>query len=115
MHRSTLAVADALGIQLVEPPGWTCCGATAGHQTDRILAVALPAATLIKVKDMGVDLVVNCAACYNRMKVANHEIAASKQARAEVAEAVGRDYDGSGPRLAAQGGMLRRRLVYRAD
>jgi heterodisulfide reductase subunit B len=95
MHQSTLAVADALGIQLVEPKGWTCCGATAGHQTDRILAVALPAATLVKVKDMGLDLVVNCAACYNRMKVANHEIAGNKQVRAEVAEAVGRDYDGS--------------------
>ncbi len=80
---------------MVEPEGWTCCGATAGHQTDRILAAALPAATLVKVKDMGLDLVVNCAACYNRMKVANHEIAANKQVRAKVAEAVGRDYDGS--------------------
>ncbi len=95
MHQSTLAVAEKLGIQLVEPKGWTCCGATAGHQTDRILAVALPAATLVKVKDLGLDLVVNCAACYNRMKVATHEIAANKQVRTKVAEAVGRDYDGS--------------------
>ena len=95
MHQSTLAVAEALGIELVEPQGWTCCGATAGHQTDRVLAAALPAATLVKAKDMGLDLVVNCAACYNRMKVANHEIAANKQVRAKVAEAVGRDYDGS--------------------
>jgi len=95
MHQSTLAVAEALGIELVEPKGWTCCGATAGHQTDRILAAALPAATLVKAKDMGLDLVVNCAACYNRMKVANHEIASNKQVRAKVAEAVGRDYDGS--------------------
>ena len=95
MHQSTLAVAEALGLELIEPKGWTCCGATAGHQTDRILAAALPAATLVKVKDMGLDMVVNCAACYNRMKVANHEIATNKQVRAKVAEAVGRDYDGS--------------------
>jgi heterodisulfide reductase subunit B2 len=95
MHQSTLAVAQSLGIQLVEPEGWTCCGATAGHQTDRILAVALPAATLVKVRDLGLDLVVNCAACYNRMKVANHEIATNKQVRTKVAEAVGREYDGS--------------------
>lgn len=95
MHQSTLAVADALGIQWVEPRGWTCCGATAGHQTDRTLAAALPAATLVKVKDLGLDLVVNCAACYNRMKVANHEIAGDEQVRARVAEALGRDYDGS--------------------
>ena len=95
MHQSTLAVAQSLGIELVEPKGWTCCGATAGHQTDRILSVALPAATLVKVKDMGLDLIVNCAACYNRMKVANHEIATNQQVRAKVAEAMGRDYDGS--------------------
>jgi heterodisulfide reductase subunit B len=95
MHESTLAVAGALGIELVEPPHWTCCGATAGHQTDRVLASALPAATLVKVRDMGFDLVVNCAACYNRMKVANHEIATNEQTRAKVAEALGRDYDGS--------------------
>lgn len=95
MHQSTLAVAQSLGIQLVEPKGWTCCGATAGHQTDRVLAVALSAATLAKVKDLGLDLVVNCAACYNRMKVANHEVAKNPDVRAKVAEAIGRDYDGS--------------------
>ena len=67
MHQSTLAVAGALGIEMVEPKGWTCCGATAGHQTDRILAASLPAANLVKIQDMGLDCVVNCAACYNRM------------------------------------------------
>ena len=41
MHQSTVAVARALGMDLVEPKGWTCCGATAGHQTDGLLAVAL--------------------------------------------------------------------------
>lgn len=95
MHQSTLAVAQSLGTQLVEPKGWTCCGATAGHQTDRVLAVALSAATLAKVKDLDLDLVVNCAACYNRMKVANHEVATNPQVRANVAEAIGRDYNGS--------------------
>ena len=95
MHISTIAVAKALGIELVEPEGWTCCGATAGHQTDHILAASLSAATLIKAKDMGMDMVANCAACYNRMKVANHEIASDSQVRTAVAQAVGQDYDGS--------------------
>lgn len=95
MHQSTLAVAGALGIEMVEPKGWTCCGATAGHQTDRILAASLPAANLVKIKDMGLDCVVNCAACYNRMKVASHEISSDPQIRKSVCDAVGRDYDGS--------------------
>ena len=95
MHQSTLAVARALGIDLVEPKGWTCCGATAGHQTDRFLAVSLPAANMAKVKDLNLDMVVSCAACFNRMKVANHEIAAHPATRRQVGEALGRDYDGS--------------------
>jgi heterodisulfide reductase subunit B len=95
MHMSTLAVARALGIDLVEPRGWTCCGATAGHQTDRLLAVSLPAANLAKVRDMKLDMLVNCAACYNRMKVANHEIAGHPEIRKSVREALDRDYDGS--------------------
>jgi len=95
MHQSTLAVAKALGIDLVEPKGWTCCGATAGHQTDRLLAVSLPAANLTKVQDMKLDMMVNCAACYSRMKVANHEIAAHSEIRQGVREALDRDYDGS--------------------
>jgi heterodisulfide reductase subunit B len=95
LHVSTAAVARALGIELVEPKGWTCCGATAGHQTDRFLAAALPAASLAKVRDQGLDMVVSCAACYNRMRVANHQIAADRGLRTAVADALGRDYDGS--------------------
>jgi heterodisulfide reductase subunit B2 len=94
MHESTLAVAEALKIELIEPKGWTCCGATAGHQTDRVLAAALPAANLVKIKDMGLECVVNCAACYNRMKAANYEISTDSQIRKSVCDAIGRDYDG---------------------
>jgi heterodisulfide reductase subunit B len=95
MHESALAVAGALGIDLVEPVGWICCGATAAHQTDRVLAASLPTASLLKVQDMGLDMVVNCAACYNRMKVANHEVSTDPAMRKKVSDAVGRDYDGS--------------------
>jgi heterodisulfide reductase subunit B2 len=95
MNQSTLAVARALGIQFEEPKGWTCCGATAGHQTDRLLAVSLSAANLAKVQDMNLDMVVNCAACFNRMKVANHEISNHEAVRRNVSEALERDYDGS--------------------
>jgi heterodisulfide reductase subunit B len=40
-------------------------------------------------------MVVSCAACFNRMKVANHEIAAQPALRQQVGEALQRDYDGS--------------------
>ncbi len=46
MHESCLAVAKALGIELNEIKGWTCCGASAAHQTDRGLAASLASANL---------------------------------------------------------------------
>jgi heterodisulfide reductase subunit B2 len=95
MHESATAVAHALGIELVEIEGWSCCGATAAHQTDRVLAASLPAANLLLARQMGLDTVVTCAACYNRMKVANHEVSSSPDMRARVADAVGQHYDGS--------------------
>jgi heterodisulfide reductase subunit B2 len=97
MHESCVAVARALGIELHEIEGWTCCGASAAHQTDRKLAVSLAAANLLAAKRMGMDMVVNCAACYNRSKVANHEINDSEEMRQSVADSLGETYEGSVP------------------
>jgi len=95
MHESAAAVARALGIELVEIDGWSCCGATAAHQTDRVLAASLPASNLLLAKQMGLDTVVTCAACYSRMKAANHEVSTSPDMHKKVADTVGRPYDGS--------------------
>ena len=97
MHESCLAVSKALGIELNEIKGWTCCGASAAHQTDRKLAASLASANLLLAKQMGMDMVVNCAACYNRSKVANYEIISSEEIRESVADNLGETYDGSVP------------------
>jgi len=97
MHESASAVARKLGIELIELDGWSCCGATAAHQTDRLLAASLPSSNLLLAQRMGLDTVVTCAACYSRMKAANHEVSSSPDMRKKVAEAVGSDYDGSVP------------------
>ncbi|MFA5066054.1 MAG: CoB--CoM heterodisulfide reductase iron-sulfur subunit B family protein [Dehalococcoidia bacterium] len=95
MHESASAVARALGIELIEIDGWSCCGATAAHQTDRVLAASLPSANLLLAQGMGLDTVVTCAACYSRMKAANHEVTSSPDMHKKVADAVGSPYDGS--------------------
>jgi heterodisulfide reductase subunit B2 len=95
MHESCVTVAKALGIELEEIKGWSCCGATAAHNTSRLLADSLPSANLVLAKEMGLDMVVTCAACYSRMKAANYEIKNSEAMRKQVAEATGKDYDGS--------------------
>ena len=94
MHESSLAVAKALGIELNEIKGWTCCGASAAHQTSRTLAVSLAAANLLLAGKMGMDMVVNCAACYNRSKSANYEIINSPSMREQVSDVLGEPYDG---------------------
>ncbi len=93
-HASIKEVAKVLGIEMIEPKGWTCCGSTAAHQTDKNLSVALPAANLLKVQEMGMDMVVSCAACYNRMKVANHEINTKPEIKKLVNQSLGKEYKG---------------------
>jgi heterodisulfide reductase subunit B2 len=96
-HASTMAVARSLGVDLPELPGWMCCGSTAAHQTDPLLALALPAKNLAAAQ--GKTVAVCCAACYSRLKTANHEISRDADVRRKVAEAVGTDYDGRTPVL----------------
>jgi heterodisulfide reductase subunit B2 len=92
---STKAVAAALGIGLPDLADWTCCGSTAAHQSDPLLALALPAKNLLAAS--GNTVAVACAACYSRLKLANHEIAGDAQSRGAVAGVLGADYDGSTP------------------
>lgn len=94
-YMSVKEVAEALNIELKEIKGWTCCGSTPAHHTDKLLSISLPAANLLMAKKMGLDMVVFCAACYNRMRVSNHEIKTNPAIRKEVAETLGEDYDGS--------------------
>jgi heterodisulfide reductase subunit B len=91
-QKSSLAVCKALGLALPEIPGWTCCGSTSAHQTDHLLSLALPAKNLVAAE--GKTVAVGCAACYSRLKTANHEIAKDAQTRKSVAAVVGKDYDG---------------------
>jgi heterodisulfide reductase subunit B len=79
------AVAKALGIELLEIPEWTCCGSSSGHMTDRLVSVALPANVLLKAQKAGFDRVMApCAACYNRLATAKHEIESSVEVKAQA-------------------------------
>jgi heterodisulfide reductase subunit B len=72
---SVLAVANACGIELVEIDDWNCCGATAAHNLNKELSLALPARILSLAEKQGMkEIVVPCAACYSRLTVTKHEI-----------------------------------------
>jgi heterodisulfide reductase subunit B len=70
---TTRIVLEALGAELVEIPGWTCCGAAAVEAVDRTMAVALPARNLALAGTHipEADVLAPCSACYlNLLKAA---------------------------------------------
>jgi heterodisulfide reductase subunit B2 len=74
-NESLHAIAKAAGIELVEITDWNCCGATAAHNLNHELSVSLPARNLALAELDGMDeLVVPCAACYNRLVMTQHEL-----------------------------------------
>lgn len=82
-----------LGIELNEIPDWNCCGATSAHSTSHLLAVALPARNLALAAGMGLDVVIPCAACYQRFRVAQKEIESDRAVREKVIQVTGAPFD----------------------
>ncbi len=84
---SMRAIAGPLGIELVEIPDWNCCGATAAHNIDHLMSLALPARTLALAEKHGLDdILVPCSACYNRLATTRHEIATNESVRKVVSD-----------------------------
>jgi heterodisulfide reductase subunit B len=89
------AVAKAMGLELREVEGWTCCGATPAHGADAVGAVEMPLRNLATVEQMGLDrMVVPCAACYSRFKSAARHYHEGGDLADRVDEKLGRTYAG---------------------
>ncbi|MEN8098331.1 MAG: CoB--CoM heterodisulfide reductase iron-sulfur subunit B family protein [Chloroflexota bacterium] len=91
---STRAVFAELGYELDELEDWNCCGASSGHVTDRMLALALPTRNLAQAQATGNDLLTPCAACYSRHKAADHALRTADEKRVELEEIVQFEYTG---------------------
>lgn len=76
---STQEVCRILDIELDELSDWNCCGAGSAHCTDEALSIELPVRNLVKAEEAGLDLVIPCAACFNRFKVAEKHIREGKE------------------------------------
>lgn len=75
LEESTLAAMKVLGYDLVEPEGWTCCGAEFPLSDEKIVGLAAPARILRQVESEGGDKVVTtCAFCFNVLKRTNEAI-----------------------------------------
>jgi len=93
---STQAVCEALGMTLIEPKGWVCCGSSAAHRTDTDAAVRLPMENLALIEQSGfTEVTMPCAACFNRHKVAQFEIRHDDGHKAAVEEELDYAYQDS--------------------
>ncbi len=93
---SALAVAKAFDINIEEINDWNCCGATAAHNMNKELSLALPARILSLAEKQGfTEIVVPCAACYSRLTVTKHELADDPALKTAVTDANNLGYTGS--------------------
>jgi heterodisulfide reductase subunit B len=78
-----------LGVELRELDDWICCGATAAHSLNHLLALALPARNLAIAERDGLgDLLSPCPMCSMTLMKAHCALAASDALRRQVSEIV---------------------------
>ncbi len=87
--RSLTAVCRRMDIELVEIEKWVCCGSTAAHTKSRLLAEALPMASLARMEAMGIEeVIVPCPECFSKLKTAQHHVARDRKTRKSVADII---------------------------
>lgn len=94
-NASVLAAFETLGVGLQELEDWNCCGASSAHSLNHNLALALPARNLAIAQQSGLDVVMPCAACFNRHKVVDHTLRTNPEKRAYLEETAGFTYTGN--------------------
>ena len=92
---SVLQVFAALGVGLHELEDWSCCGASSAHSLSRRLSLALPTRNQAIAQKAGRDVVMPCAACFNRHKTADYALRNDPQRRAFLQNAAGFEFNGS--------------------
>jgi len=93
-NESVKAVSRALGIELDELDDWSCCGASSAHSTNFKLSIALPARNIVAAEKREWDVMVPCAACFNRFKSAQHHLENNEALRTEIEGIIGEEYKG---------------------
>jgi heterodisulfide reductase subunit B2 len=88
--QATREVLAAVGAQLTEIDGWTCCGASAAAPVSPLLALSLSARNLALAERMNPDgqLLVPCSACYLNLKRAQHALNNDTDTRPKIDRAL---------------------------
>ena len=69
--QSIRKICRILDVELIDIPDWNCCGASSAHMTDHEIGMRLPMRNLLLAADANHDILVPCAACFQRLKAAD--------------------------------------------
>lgn len=95
LNVSIRSVFGELGIDLVEPKGWVCCGSTPAHATDHFVSTLMAMKNLALIERKGFEeAMVACLGCFSRFKWALHDVANEPELRKRVDEELGYEYQG---------------------
>lgn len=95
---STKKVAAALGIELVELKGWTCCGASHIQDVDDFLATSINARNIALAEKLHAPLLTVCNTCTLMLRTAKQKLDEDKELKDKVnqgLEKVGLQYKGT--------------------
>ena len=95
---STLAVADKLGIELVELTEASCCGASHLQDYDDFLSLVLNARNIAYAEKHGLTMVTICNTCQLNTAMTKHRLDNNEELKAKVnvkLEEVGLEYKGT--------------------
>ncbi|MCP4665913.1 MAG: disulfide reductase, partial [Deltaproteobacteria bacterium] len=81
---SVEGVCSLLDIELCELDDWNCCGATAAHSIHHRAAIHLPGRNLAMAQKRGLDMVVPCPLCFNRLKTAEKELSGERKGQYDI-------------------------------
>lgn len=88
---STRAFMRAMGAELEEISGWSCCGASAAEATSELLSLVLAARNLAlaeQQKSTAADILIPCSACYLNLKRMEHKVRTSADLKNRINNAI---------------------------
>ncbi len=95
-NESVFALAEAFELDFAQVPDWNCCGATAAHNLNKELSLALPTRILALAEKNGLDeIIVPCAACYSRLVVTQSELKRNPELKNRISEVIEMEYRGT--------------------
>lgn len=73
-YQAVTAVTNRLGIELIELPGWTCCGGSHAQDVDETAALAVNARNISLAENLGLPLLTMCNTCTLMLRKAKREL-----------------------------------------